>query len=69
MAATFQVISLSSLDPDGRDTYDEPKLLYPDALKTAQALKSQGKAFRVFVDGERSEQQLQSFRDLGALVE
>jgi hypothetical protein len=69
MAATFQVISLSSLDPGGCDTSDEPKLLYPDALKTAQALKSQGKAFRVFVDGEHSEQQLQSFRDLGALVE
>lgn len=69
MAATFQIISLSSLDPDGRDTHDEPKLLYPDALKTAKALKFQGKAFRVFVVGEYSEQQLQSFRDLGALVE
>lgn len=69
MAATFQVIALSSLDSGGSDTCGEPKLLYPDALKTAQALKSQGKAFRVFVDGEHSEQHLQSFRDLGALVE
>ena len=48
MATTFQIIALSSLDPEGRDTRDEPKLLYPDALKTAQELKSQGKAFRVF---------------------
>jgi hypothetical protein len=35
MAATFQVISLSSLDPGGRDTCDEPKLLYPDVLIVA----------------------------------
>jgi hypothetical protein len=69
MATIFQVISLSSLDPDGRDTIDEPKLLYPDALKTAQELKSQGKAFRVFINGGHTEQQIQSFRDLGALID
>ncbi|PZM10042.1 hypothetical protein [Rhizobium tubonense] len=68
MSATFQVIALSSLDPDGSDTRDEPKLLYPDALTTAQELRSQGKAFRVFVDGKHTEQQMQSFLDLGALV-
>ncbi|WP_426124341.1 hypothetical protein [Pararhizobium sp. PWRC1-1] len=69
MATTFQVISLSSLDPDGRDTRDEPKLLYPDAVKTAQELRSQGKAFRVFIDGVHTEQQMRSLRDLGALID
>jgi len=69
VATTFQVISLSSLDPDGRDTVDEPQLLYPDALKTAQELKFQGKAFRVFINGGHAEQQIQSFRDLGALID
>lgn len=69
MTAKFQVIALSSIDPDGTDTRDEPKLLYPDALKTAQELKAQGKAFRVIVDGEEVSDQLQAFRDLGALVD
>jgi hypothetical protein len=68
MAVTFQVVALSSLDPDGRDTRHEPSLLYPDALKTARELKSQGKAFRVFAEGEQTEEQLQSFLELGALV-
>lgn len=67
MAATFQVIALSSLDPDGRDTADEPALLYPEALKTARQFREQGKAFRVFVNGEQTEDQRQAFTDLGAL--
>jgi hypothetical protein len=68
MPATFQVVALSALDTDGSDTRDEPMLLYPDALTTAQELKSQGKAFRVHVDGEHTDQQIQSFLDLGALL-
>ncbi|MFF0952968.1 hypothetical protein ACFYE9_36690 [Rhizobium leguminosarum] len=68
MAATFQVIAISSLDPDGSDTRNEPKLLYPDALKTARQLKSEGKAFRVIAEGNPTEEQLQSFLALGALV-
>ena len=65
----FQVIALSSIDPDGTDTRNEPKLLYPDALKAAQSLKCQGKAFRVIADGEHAADELQAFRDLGALVD
>jgi hypothetical protein len=42
---TFQIIALSSLDPVGEDRRDEPKLRYPDALKAAQALKSQARHF------------------------
>ncbi|MBY3122278.1 hypothetical protein HFO55_33405 [Rhizobium leguminosarum] len=68
MAATFQVIAISSLDPDGSDTRNEPMLLYPDALKTARQLKSEGKAFRVIAEGDHTEQQLRSFLELGALV-
>jgi len=68
MVATFQVIALSSLDPDGRDTRDEPRLRFPDALKTARELKSEGKAFRVIIEGEASADQRQSLLDLGALV-
>lgn len=67
MPAKFQVIALSSLDPDGRDTRDEPQLLYPDALKTAKELKAQGKAYRVIADAEATVKQRQSFADLGAL--
>lgn len=67
MATTFQIIALSSLDPEGRDTRDEPKLLYPDALKTAQELKSQGKAFRVFAAGDYTDEQHRSFVNLGAV--
>lgn len=67
MAATFQVVALSSRDPEGRDTADEPKLLYPDALKTARQLREEGKAFRVFVDGDYTSDQLQALTDLGAL--
>lgn len=63
----FQVIALSSLDPDGRDTHKEPKLLYPDAVKTAKELRSQGKAFRVTADAGASVEQRQSFQDLGAI--
>jgi hypothetical protein len=36
-------------------------------LKMAQGLKDQGKAFRVFADGEPSGDQLQALRDLGAV--
>lgn len=69
MPISFQVVALSSLDPDGIDTRDEPKLSYPDALKAAQQLKAQGKAFRVHIDGELSEDGLQALRDLGALID
>lgn len=68
MTTTFQVIALSSLDPDGRDTRDEPELLYPDALKAAKELKSQGKAFRVLVKGKCADDQMKALLDLGALV-
>ncbi|NKL19233.1 hypothetical protein [Rhizobium leguminosarum] len=68
MAATFQVIAISSLDPDGSDTRSEPMLLYPDALKTARQLKSEGKAFRVIAEGDQTEEQMQSFLALGAVV-
>jgi len=67
MPATFQVIALSSLDVDGSDVRDEPKLDYPDALKAAQELNAQGKAFRVHADGEATHEQRRSFADLGAL--
>jgi hypothetical protein len=67
MPATFQIIALSSRDPEGSDTLGEPKLLYPDALKTVQELKAQGKAFRVFADSDSSKEQRQSFVDLGAV--
>ena len=56
MAATFQVIAISSLDPEGSDTCNEPMLLYPDALKTARQFKADGKEFRVIAKGEQSEQ-------------
>lgn len=69
MPARFQVIALSSIDPDGTDTSDEPKLLYPDALKAAQGLNAQGKAFRVVIEGEGVSEELQAFRDLGALLD
>ncbi|RWX34553.1 hypothetical protein [Rhizobium leguminosarum] len=68
MTATFLVIAISSLDPDGSDTRNEPMLVYPDALKTARQLKAEGKAFRVIADGDQTEEQLQSFLALGALV-
>ncbi|MDP9587821.1 UNVERIFIED_ORG: hypothetical protein J2W19_000367 [Shinella zoogloeoides] len=67
MPTTYQIVALSSLDPEGTDTRDEPKLVFPDALKMAQGLKDQGKAFRVFADGEPSGDQLQALRDLGAV--
>jgi hypothetical protein len=67
MPSKFQVIALSSLDLHGSDTRDEPKLLYPDALKTARELKSQGKAFLVSADNDASGAERQAFLDLGAL--
>ena len=67
MTTKFQVIALSSLDPDGSDTRDEPMLLYPDALKTAKELRSQGKVFRVLALGKQTDQQSQAFVDLGAV--
>jgi len=69
MTARFQVIALSSIDPDATDTRAEPKLLYPDALKAAQQLRAQGKAFRVIADGEEASEYFEAFRDLGALVD
>ena len=68
MAISFQIIALSSLDPIGSDTCAEPRLSYPDALKTAREFKAQGKAFRVFADEGRTDEQMQSFVDLGAIV-
>ncbi|WP_438754555.1 hypothetical protein [Pararhizobium sp. O133] len=68
MAASFQVIALSSLDPDGSDRRDEPQLPYPEALATAQSLKFQGKAFRVFAEDHPSDDEMQAFRELGALT-
>jgi hypothetical protein len=68
MPTTYQIVALSSLDPDGSNTRDEPKLVFPDALKTAQGLKDQGKAFRVFVDGEPPADQIQALNDLGAIA-
>lgn len=67
MATLFQVIALSSLDIAGEDTHDEPKLLYPDALKAAQDLKAQGKAFRVVSEPDSTEEERQAFRELGAI--
>lgn len=68
MTTMFQVIALSSTDPDGVDTRDEPKLDFPEAVTAAQELKAQGKAFRVVVAGKPTDQQLHTFRDLGALL-
>jgi hypothetical protein len=65
--ATFQIIPLSSTNTDGIDTENEPKLIFPDALQTARELKSQGKAFRVFFDGDTLEDQRLAFRELGAV--
>ena len=67
ISPTFQVIALSSLDPDGIDTLGEPRLSYSDALKAAQELKSQGKAFRVIFEGDVSHRRRQSFAELGAV--
>jgi hypothetical protein len=67
MPAKFRIIPLSSTDPDGEDTENEPKLLFTDALQTARQLKSQGKAFRVFFDEDTLEDQRRAFRELGAL--
>jgi hypothetical protein len=69
MPISLQVVALSSLDPNGIDTRDEPKLSYPDALKAAQQLKAQGKAFRVHIDGEFSADEVEVLRDLGALID
>lgn len=68
MAETYQVIALSANDPDGTDTRDEPELSYPDALRTAEDLKAQGKAFRVHVRGGQLGERRQRFLDLGALM-
>ena len=69
LLAGFQIIALSALDPDGRDNRDEPSLSYPDALATAESMVAQGKAFRVLATGEHTDEQLQSFLDLGALYD
>lgn len=68
MAVTYQVIALSADDPDGTNILGEPKLSYPDALKTAGEFKEQGKAFRVHIRGEQSIERRKRFIDLGALV-
>jgi hypothetical protein len=68
MAVTYQVVALSSNDPDGADTRDDPELTYLDALKAAGELKEQGKAFRVHIRGEQSIERRQRFIDLGGLV-
>ena len=69
MAGTFQIIALSSLDPDGRNNRDEPELSFPDALATAKSLVSQGKAFRVLATGKHTDDDLKAFLDLGALYD
>jgi len=69
MTTTFQIVALSSIDPEGADTRDEPKLPYPDALTAARQLKAQGKAFRVHVGGEVEADDLKALRDLGALID
>jgi hypothetical protein len=50
-------------------TRNEPKLSFADAYKTAQELKSQGKAFRVLAEGSHTDDQLQAFLALGALYD
>ncbi|MCT7668022.1 hypothetical protein [Shinella kummerowiae] len=67
MSTMFQIIALSSIDPFSENRQHEPKLLYPDALKAAQALKSQGKAFRVYTEGAASEEQRRAFVELGVV--
>lgn len=47
MTGMFQVIALSSDDPEGASRDEEPTLAFPDALMTAKSLKAQGRAFRV----------------------
>jgi hypothetical protein len=69
MPASFQVIALSSVDTAGLDKRDEPKLSYPDAYKAAESLKQQGKAFRIVIEGQHTDQQLHSFLDLGAIYD
>jgi hypothetical protein len=68
VAMKYQVIALSSNDIDGSDTSGEPELTYLDALKTATELQQLGKAFRVHVKGELSEEKRQRFLELGALL-
>lgn len=68
MTTTFQVIALSSIDPEGIDIRDEPRLNYPDAVMASKEFRAQGKAFRVFVDGDHTDEQMQTFIKLGALV-
>jgi len=67
MTAKFKVIALSSLDIEGYDAKGEPELLYPDAIRAAQELNAQGKAFRVVSSAGCTEEQVQAFRDLGAI--
>jgi hypothetical protein len=45
MPTTYQIVALSSLDPDGSNTRDEPKLVFPDALKTAQGSRIKARLF------------------------
>ena len=67
MTAKFKVIALSSLDIEGDDVAGEPELLYPEAIRTAQELSDQGKAFCVRSSAKCTEEQRQAFRDLGAV--
>ena len=67
MTAKFKVIALSSLDIEGDDVKGEPELLYPDAIKAAQELNAQGKAFRVVSSAGCTEEERHAFRDLGAV--
>lgn len=67
MAATYQIIALSSLDPDGRDRKDEPELLYPEALRAAEALKFQGKAFRVHASDGAPDEEIRALNALGGI--
>jgi hypothetical protein len=67
MTTTFRVIALSSLDIEGTDVRGEPELSYPEAIKVAQELKAEGKAFRVISSGESAGVEMESFRRLGAI--
>jgi hypothetical protein len=68
MITTFQIIALSSLDPDGDDGRNEPKLSYADALVAARQMQEDGTAYRVLFQGDLTTEERQRFIQLGALV-
>jgi hypothetical protein len=64
---TFQIIALSSLDTLREDRFDEPKLRCPDALKAAQGLKSRGKEFRLYFEGDPTDEHKRALLELGGV--